>query len=79
MTRKLITLALLGATAVPALLAVGCASDNASEPYKLTGKSQDDAVSSHEAWRQRSVYTDDKGHYRPDLAEQHRPLRPLPQ
>jgi hypothetical protein len=79
MTRKLIALALLGATTVPALLAVGCASENATEPYKLTGRTQENVVSSHEAWRQRTVYTDDKGHYRPDLEAQHRPLRPLPQ
>jgi hypothetical protein len=79
MTRKLITLALLGATAVPALLAVGCASENATEPYKLTGKTQENAVSGHEAWRQQIMYTDEKGHYHPELAAQQRPLRSIPE
>ncbi|MDB5333424.1 MAG: hypothetical protein JWP03_4575 [Phycisphaerales bacterium] len=79
MTRKLITLALLGATAVPALLAVGCASENATEPYKLTGKTQENAASGHEAWRQQIMYTDEKGHYHPELAAQQRPLRSVPE
>jgi hypothetical protein len=77
MTRKLITLALLGATTVPALLAVGCASNTATEPYGLTGKAQENA--SHEAWRQQMMYTDEKGHYHPELAAQERPLRSIPE
>ena len=75
MTRKLIALALLGATTVPALLAVGCASDSGNQPYRLTGKSQEDVVQERSDWRQRNMYTDDKGHYHPDLAAQQKPLR----
>jgi hypothetical protein len=79
MTRKLITLALLGTTTVPALLAVGCTSNTATEPYGLTGKAQENAVSSHEAWRQQMMYTDEKGHYHPELAAEERPLRSIPE
>lgn len=79
MRRKVITSVLLAAMVVPALLAVGCASGNANEPYSLTGHSQDQATQEHEAWRQQMMYTDDKGHYRPELAAQHQPTRYIPQ
>lgn len=76
MSRKWITIALLGATTVPALFAVGCSSGS-NQPYSLTGKSQEQIASEHEAWRERMMYTDEKGHYHPELAAQHRPLRDI--
>ena len=79
MTRKLFSLALLAATAGPAFLAVGCSSSNANQPYSLTGKSQEQIAQDHEAWRQRMMYTDEKGHYHPELAAQHRPIRYIPE
>jgi hypothetical protein len=84
MGRKLIASILFAATAVPALLVVGCASGNGNPPsgnppYSLTGSSQDQVAQEHEAWRQRMMYTDDKGHYRPELAAQNHPIRYIPQ
>src|SRR5436853_6514968 len=75
MTRKLLTVAVLSAASLSTLFAVGCSSQGQSQPYSLTGKSQDQIARDHEQWRQKMMYTDDKGHYHPELAAQGRPLR----
>jgi hypothetical protein len=67
MTRKLITLALLGATTVPALLAAGCASGDANQPYSLTGQSQVQTDQAHQEWLRKQQYTDQKGRYHAEL------------
>ena len=75
MTRKLIVASMFAATAIAA---IGCASQPSSPPYSLTGESQSQ-VAQHEQWRQRQMYTDEKGHYHPDLAAAQRPLQYVPQ
>ena len=75
---KLITIAMLGAVSVPMLTALGC-STGGNQPYSLTGTSAQQAAAQHEEWRQRMMYTDDKGHYRADLRQQGAPpLRYIP-
>jgi hypothetical protein len=56
MRGRIINLVLLTVVSAGALVAAGCASG----PSGLTGSDQADA-------RQRARWTDDKGHYRPDL------------
>ena len=79
MTRKLLSVALLGAVSVSTLFAAGCSSQGQNQPYSLTGKSEEQIAQDHEQWRERTMYTDEKGHYHADLAAQHRPLRYIPQ
>lgn len=76
MNRKFLTVALLGLVSAPMLFAEGCAQQ---QPYSLSGKSQEQMANEHEQWRQRMMYTDEKGHYHPELAAQHRPLRYIPE
>jgi hypothetical protein len=56
MRGKFINIALLTVVSAGALVAAGCASG----PNGLTGSDQAEV-------RQRARWTDDKGHYRPDL------------
>jgi hypothetical protein len=57
MLRKLFTIAALGIATSASLLAVGCASDNASnQPYGVTGTSADNPS-------RNPRYQDSKGHY----------------
>mgnify|MGYP001457316260 CR=1 FL=1 len=79
MTRKLLSVALLSAVSVSTLFALGCSSQGQNQPYSLTGKSQDQIAQEHEQWRQRTMYTDEKGHYHPELRAQNRPLRWIPE
>ena len=58
MLRKLFTVAVLATVSTAALVATGCASDNAKEPSALTG----DRTTYNDNWR----YTDDKGRYHPE-------------
>ena len=67
MTKKVLIVAALGAASVTSLLA-GCAQ---SQPYSLTGKSDEQVAEEHEQWRQQMMYTDEKGHFHPELASQH--------
>ena len=66
MARKLISLGLLAAVAVPALLVTGCASEGGSQPYGLTGNSQQQVDQQHQEWAHRQQYTDQKGRYHPE-------------
>ena len=68
MAKKLLIVAALGAASVTSLLAVGCSQ---SQPYSLTGKSDEQVAEEHLQWRQQTMYTDEKGHYHPELAAQH--------
>ncbi len=73
MKRYFRTVAAFAALAVPALVAVGCTTENKAEaPYSLTGNAKA-STSNDFAARQR--YTDDKGRYRPELAAQNIPQR----
>jgi hypothetical protein len=56
-------------------LAAGCAT---KPPYSLTGTNQQQVAQNHENWRQQMAYTDDKGHYRADLAAKGQPARYIP-
>lgn len=79
MTRKLLSVAMLGAVSVSTLFALGCSSQGQNQPYSLTGRSQEQIAQAHEQWRQQTMYTDEKGHYHAELAAQNRPLRYIPQ
>ena len=59
---KRIALAAVLGFAPAALLATGCASTQ-DKPYSLTG-------SDDQEHKERMRWTDDKGHYRPDLRQQ---------
>lgn len=63
MTGKLLTFVLLGAASASSLLAVGCSSGNANQPYSLTGKSQEQIDQDHQEWLHKQRYTDQKGRY----------------
>lgn len=58
MLRKLFTVALLTSASAAAFVATGCAS-RAEQPSALTG----DRTTMNDDWK----YTDQKGHYRPEL------------
>ena len=58
MLRKLFTVALLTGVSAATLVATGCAS-SAKRPSALTG----DQATMNDNWK----YTDQKGHYRPEL------------
>ena len=75
MLRRIVLAVALGITPAAALFVAGCAGDNARKPYGLTGSASNDEV----ARKERLRWTDDKGHYRPDLrARGGPPLRSLP-
>ena len=61
MLKKVFTTVVLGVVASAALLAGGCAADPKLDRNELT---------------ERQRYTDDKGHYRPDLRASNRTLHP---
>jgi hypothetical protein len=66
MTRTLFASVLLaGGIAV----AVGCSANKTNEPYSLTGESQAAIEQQHQEWLAKQHYTDQKGRYRPELAE----------
>ena len=65
MIRTLFATAVLGGAAA---VAVGC-SANTNEPYSLTGESQAEIDQQHQEWLLKQHYTDQKGRYRPELAE----------
>ena len=75
MTRKLIMVAILGIVSASALLAAGCSATNANPPYSLTGQPQVQADRKHQEWLLRQRFTDEKGHYHPELAAAHQPIR----
>ena len=58
MIRKLLTVALLASVSAATLVASGCASGT-EQPSALTG----DRTAMNDNWK----YTDQKGHYRPEL------------
>ena len=62
MLKKLALAAVLGLAPAAALLATGCASSQ-EKPYSLTGTDEQER-------KERLRWTDDKGHYRPDLRQQ---------
>ena len=75
MLRKFFTVAVLGLSSSAALFAAGCASSSSDKPYGLTGNN---TISEEERTEQRR-WTDDKGHYRPDLRMRGGPpLRHIP-
>jgi hypothetical protein len=76
--KKLLNLILMSVVSSPMVVALGCSSGGANQPYSLTGKSAEQTAVDHEQWRQRTMYTDEKGHYHPELAAQGRPVRYIP-
>ena len=66
MLKRLILSAVFGLAPMAALVAAGCTSNNNGKPYSLTGSS---TISEQER-KERLRWTDDKGHYRPDLRNQ---------
>ena len=60
MFNKLLKVVLLGGVTLVPTLAAGCASQGSSEPYAVTGNTNQDEL------RERARWTDDKGHYRPE-------------
>ena len=65
MFKRIILSAAIGFAPLAAIAAAGCAS-NGDKPYSLTGSSN---ISEQER-KERLRWTDDKGHYRPDLRNQ---------
>ena len=65
MFRKSLSIAILGFAISAPLFALGCASES-GEPYSVTGTNTIDEQERKERLR----WTDDKGHYRPDLRQQ---------
>jgi hypothetical protein len=66
-TRSLAVAALFGITLSATLcVVVGCASSSSDKPYSVTGTNLTDDEERKEQLR----WTDDKGHYRPDLRMQ---------
>ncbi len=57
----------LGGIFLAGLLTAGCATTTQNGPYSLTG------VTSEQEHKEMLRYTDDKGHYRPDLRNEDRP------
>jgi hypothetical protein len=71
MIRKLFTVALLGMISAPALLAVGCASENQGDrPYGLTGTDGDRNVNTPGTFEEKQRYSDQKGRYHPEWVDQ---------
>jgi hypothetical protein len=66
MLKRIILSAVFGLAPMAALVAAGCTSNNAGKPYSLTGSS---TISEQER-KEQLRWTDDKGHYRPDLRMQ---------
>ena len=67
MRRNWISTALFAPTLAGALLAVGCASENAAKPYSLTGNQG--LTPAQQRWvDQNSI--DEKGHYNPTKHQQ---------
>ena len=64
MLRKVSLIAVLGLGPAAALFAAGCASDRTDKPYGLAGSS---STIDEQERKERLRWTDDKGHYRPDL------------
>lgn len=72
MFRKSFHIAILGLAVSAPVFALGCASENGGKPYSVTGTNTIDDQERKEQLR----WTDDKGHYRPDLRNQgDKPLR----
>ena len=72
MLRRIFLATVLGLAPAAVLFAAGCAANGADKPYSLTGSSTIDEQERKERLR----WTDDKGHYRPDLRTQGgQPLR----
>ena len=71
---KYLTLTALTASA---LFVIGCST---TQPYSLTGNQPSNAQAdeAHRQWRERMLYTDDKGHYHPEAAAVGRPIHPMP-
>ena len=74
MKRKLFSVATLAAGAVSTLMVVGCESNKANPPYGLTGPSQEQIDQQHQQWLLDRRFTDDKGHYRPEMANWNKPI-----
>ena len=73
MFRKVLSVTILGLALSAPLVAVGCASENENRPYSVTG-----TVPAEER-TERARWTDDKGHYRPELRQQGgAPLHSIP-
>ena len=66
MLKRLLLSAVVGLAPVAAIAAAGCTSNSSGKPYSLTGNS---TISEQER-KERLRWTDDKGHYRPDLRNQ---------
>ena len=65
MSRTTFSIVAMGMISAAALFAAGCTSD---KPAALTGNT--DQVAAAPTAQQRLAYTDEKGHYRPDLENQ---------
>lgn len=66
MLKRLILSAVVGLAPMATVVAAGCSSSNSGKPYSLTGSS---TITEQER-KERLRWTDDKGHYRPDLRNQ---------
>jgi hypothetical protein len=70
MSRTIFSIVAMGMISAAALFAAGCTSD---KPAALTGNT--DQVTMAPTAQQQLSYTDQKGHYRPDLANAGRTTR----
>jgi len=66
MFRKSLAVAIFALAVSAPFFALGCASENSGKPYSVTGTNTIDDQERKERLR----WTDDKGHYRPDLRNQ---------
>jgi hypothetical protein len=67
MTRKLLSVALLALLSAPALIAFGCASNEADQPHALTGNNGNNLAAAD-----KDRYTDQKGHFHSEWVDRDR-------